>query len=168
MNAKDVARGGMLAAGAVALLYIGGVSPWMGIACCAAAGVFSAVPLLRRGKVRHAVLLYLAAALLSALIVPRKSVAAGYIGLFGVYPILKYGIESRIPRHVQRYVKLAYFNVLLAVLAVLAKAGLFPQFAGMGFIRLALIWFAANIAFEFYDVGLSRLIAALRRRLPPD
>lgn len=168
MNARDIARGGVLAAAAVALLYIGGLSPWMGLACGAVAGVTSAVPLLRHGKVREAVLIYLAAALLGALVVPRKGIAAGYAGLFGIYPILKYGIECRVPRHVQRYVKLVYFNLVFAGVLLLVRHGLLPLLADAGPARLVLTWAAANIAFEFYDVGLSRLIASLRRRLPPD
>ena len=52
MNAKEIARGGLLAAAAVALLYIGGAAPYFGPAACIVAGVTSAVPLLRRARLR--------------------------------------------------------------------------------------------------------------------
>ena len=45
MNAKEIARGGLLAAAAVALLYVGGAAPYIGPAACIVAGVASAVPL---------------------------------------------------------------------------------------------------------------------------
>ncbi len=168
MNARELARGGIFAAAAVALLYIGGVSPWMGVACCAAAGVTTAVPLMRRGRVKAALLLYLAAALLAALLVPRKMIAAGYAAFFGLYPIVKYGIESRLPRRLQMLCKLVYFNLALAAGVFALRAGLLPNFAEVKGFKLPLGWAAANIVFGAYDVGLSRLIATIRRTLPPD
>ena len=168
MSAKEIARSGLLAAAAVALLYIGGAAPYLGPAACIVAGVTSAVPLLRRARVRTAVLLYIAAALLGALDAPRKSVVVAYALLTGLYPIVKYGVEARLPRQVQTGVKLAYFNLVLAAAAVLVVCGLFPNVALPGFARLAMLWLAANFGFMIYDVALSRLIAMLRRSLPPD
>ena len=168
MSAKEIARSGLLAAAAVALLYIGGAAPYLGPAACIVAGVTSAVPLLRRARVRTAVLLSIAAALLGALVAPRKSVVAAYALLTGLYPIVKYGVEARLPRQVQTGVKLAYFNLVLAAAAVLVVCGLFPNVALPGFARLAMLWLAANFGFMIYDVALSRLIAMLRRSLPPD
>ena len=166
MNTKFLARGGLLTAAAVALLYLGGVSPWMGAAAAIAAGVCSAVPLLRRGRVRWSVLMYVAASVLSALIVPRKGLVAAYIGFAGLYPILKYLIEAYAPRGVQRVLKLLYFNVLLAAAVAVVAAGLLPQAALPGTWRLVLIWVGLNAVFEIYDIGLSRLIATLRRNMP--
>lgn len=98
MNAKEIARGGLLAAAAVALLYIGGAAPYFGPAACIVAGVTSAVPLLRRARLRMALLMYAAASILGLLIVPRKSVAAAYVLLTGLYPIVKFGVECYLPR----------------------------------------------------------------------
>ena len=168
MNAKEIARGGLLAAAAVALLYMGGAAPYIGPAACIAAGVTSAVPLLRRARLRTAVLLYAAASILGALIVPRKSVVAAYAVFCGLYPIVKFGVECYLPRHVQTGVKLVYFNILLAVAGALVAYGLFPGIDLPGFARLAVLWFGANAVFIIYDVALSRLIALLRRSLPPE
>ncbi|MDO4269612.1 MAG: hypothetical protein Q4C72_01690 [Eubacteriales bacterium] len=168
MSARDIARGGLLTAAAVALLYLGGAAPWMGVVCCILAGVASAVPLMRLGRVKMAVLLYLAACVLSALLAPRKSLVISYAGFFGLYPILKYGIEARVPRHMQRPCKLVYFNLALAAAFALVRLGLFFAVEIPGFWRLLMAWFAANVVFEIYDVGLSRLIAALRKTLPPE
>src|SRR5699024_10815719 len=112
MNAKEIARGGLLAAAAVALLYMGGAAPYIGPAACIAAGVTSAVPLRRRARLRTAVLLYAAASILGALIVPRKSVVAAYAVFCGLYPIVKFGVECYLPRYVQTGVKLVYFNIV--------------------------------------------------------
>lgn len=168
LNTKDIARGGLLAAAAVALLYIGAAASYIGVAACLVAGVTSAVPLLRRARLKTAVMLYMAVSLLALLLVPRKVVAFGYILLTGLYPIIKYLIEARLPLRLQTGVKLVYCNVVLAVAGVLASRGFFPQIEVPAFWKLAGLWFAANIAFIVYDIGLSRLIAVLRRTLPPD
>lgn len=168
MNTKDIARGGLLAAAAVALLYVGAAATYVGAAACLVAGVTSAVPLLRHARVKTAVTLYMAVSLLAVLLVPRKVIAFGYILLTGLYPIVKFVIEARVPRRIEIWVKLAYFNIVLAVAGALASRGFFPQFEIPAFWKLAGLWFAANIVFIVYDIGLSRLIAALRRTLPPD
>ena len=168
MNTKEIARGGLLAAAAVALLYIGGTVTYIGPAACLVAGVTSAVPLLRRARLKTAVTLYLAVSILSALLVPRKIEVAAYILFCGMYPIVKFCVECYAPRQVQMGIKLAYFNVSLVIAGVLAVFVFLPQFALTGLFRVPAAWFVANITFGIYDVALSRLIALLRRSLPPD
>ena len=168
MGARDIARGGLLAAVAFVLLYLGGVSPYAAVAACIAAGVTSAVPLIRHARVRLAVLLYLAVSVLSLLLVPRKSVAAAYVLFCGLYPIIKYWVECYAPRRMQMGIKLAYFNLMLLAAAALAVFVFVPQLAVTGLGSVAALWFAANAVFLMYDVALSRLIALLRRSLPPD
>lgn len=167
MNAKEVARGGLLAAAAVVLLYMGSLMPWAGVALCIMAGVSSAVPLLRRSRLKTAVILFLAVAILSALLVPRKGIVVGYVLLCGLYPIVKFCVECYAPRRRQMDLKLAYFNIVLVIAAALAIFVFLPQFSLIGF-RFVVAWIAANIVFVIYDVALSRLIALLRRSLPPD
>ncbi len=168
MSTRDIARGGLLAAAATALLYLGGALPQIGPAACLMAGVASAIPLLRRARVRMAVLLYITVSVLGLLLTPRKVTAAAYVLVFGLYPIVKYGIECRVPRLAQLSGKLAYWNIVLVLGCILVRLGLFPQMEMPGLFRLAGLWFAANIGFIVYDLGLSRLIALLRRTLPPE
>lgn len=167
MKSREIARGGLLTAAAVALLWFGGVSPWFSVFACLAAGVTSAVPLLRDGRVKTAVLLFIAASVLSALIVPRKALVFAYTGFTGLYPILKYAIEARVPRGAQRLVKLLYWNLCLLAGCLLVRFVLFHELALPGFWRMLMLWFLANVLFQMYDTGLSRLIATLRRTLPP-
>ena len=93
MSTREIARGGLLAAAATAWLYFGGVMPQIGPAACLMAGIASAIPLLRRANVKTAVLLYLVTSVLGLLLTPRKLIAAAYVLLFGLYPIVKYLIE---------------------------------------------------------------------------
>lgn len=167
MNTKEIARGGLLAAAAVALLYVGGTAISVGPAACLVAGVTSAVPLMKHARLKTAVTLYLAVSILSALLVPRKMVAAAYVLFCGLYPIVKFCVECYVPRRRQMDLKLAYFNIMLVIAAALAIFVFLPQFSLSGF-RLVAVWVAANIVFVIYDVALSRLIALLRKSLPPD
>ena len=168
MSTREIARGGLLAAAATAWLYLGGVMPQIGPAACLMAGIASAIPLLRRANVKTAVLLYLVTSVLGLLLTPRKLIAAAYVLLFGLYPIVKYLIECRLPVFTQLSGKLAYFNIVLVLAAVLVSCGLFPQVQMSGVFRLAGLWIAANIGFIVYDIGLSKVIALLRRTLPPE
>ena len=178
MSTREIARGGLLAAAATAWLYFGGVMPQIGPAACLIAGAASAIPLLRRANIKTAGLLYLVTSVLGLLLTPRKLIAAAYVLLFGLYPIVKYLIECRLPvfkgsgltdrASLQLSGKLAYFNIVLVLAAVLVSCGLFPQVQMPGIFRLAGLWIAANIGFIVYDIGLSKVIALLRRTLPPE
>ena len=57
---------------------------------------------------------------------------------------------------------------MLLAAAALAVFVFVPQLAVTGLGWVAALWFAANAVFLMYDVALSRLIALLRRSLPPD
>ena len=145
MNTREIARGGLLAGFAVVLLYIGGLIPQAAPALCISAGIVSAV---------------------SLMLVPRKSVAAAYIAVCGLYPIVKYLIESRVRPGARMALKLAYANLVLAVLGALVSKGVFPQLEMPGFFALAAFWFAANIGFAVFDAVLTRFIRFVRRYLP--
>ena len=143
MSTREIARGGLLAAAATAWLYFGGVMPQIGPAACLIAGAASAIPLLRRANIKTAGLLYLVTSVLGLLLTPRKLIAAAYVLLFGLYPIVKYLIECRLPVFTQLSGKLAYFNIVLVLAAVLVSCGLFPQVQMPGVFRLAGLWIAA-------------------------
>ena len=100
------------------------------------------------------------------MLVPRKSVAAAYIAVCGLYPIVKYLIETRARPGARMALKLAYANLVLAVLGALVSKGVFPQLEMPGFFALAAFWFAANIGFAVFDAVLTRFIRFVRRYLP--
>lgn len=167
MKTRDLMRGSILTASAVALLYGGAVAPWAGVVTCVLAGTAAMVPLLHPpGRLRLAVLVYLSVSTLAALVVPHKGIVMGYIGIGGLYPILKYGIESRLPRHLQFLGKGLYavFVVWLGYLFI--QFGMMPQPARF-VVGRGVILGTAVIVFAIYDRALSRFIALLRRLLPP-
>ena len=109
---------------------------------------------------KTAVLLYLVTSVLGLLLTPRKLIAAAYVLLFGLYPIVKYLIECRLPVFTQLSGKLAYFNIVLVLAAVLVSCGLFPQLEMPGIFRLPDCG-SRQISALLYDIGLSKVIALL-------
>lgn len=166
MNTREIARGGLLAGFAVVLLYIGGLIPQAAPALCISAGVASAVPLIRSYALRTSVTVYAAVSALSLMLVPRKSVAAAYVAVCGLYPIVKYLIETRVRPGARMALKLVYVNLVLALMGALVSKGIFPQMEIPGFFTLAVFWFTANIGFVVFDTVLTQFIRFLRRYLP--
>lgn len=121
MSTREIAAADFWQPAATAWLYFGGVMPQIGPAACLIAGAASAIPLLRRANVKTAVLLYFVTSVLGLLLTPRKLIAAAYVLLFGLYPIVKYLIECRLPVFTQLSGKLAYFNIVLVLAAVSGK-----------------------------------------------
>jgi disulfide bond formation protein DsbB len=153
--------------------------PGFRLALCAVAGFPLIAVALRHGR-RDAFLAFGASGLLSAIILPFKSVAAAYILFFGAYPILKSYFETkRLKTILQFIVKFAYFNITFLFGAwLLQKAGLIAQNAsgilseylaalGVSLPQQALIaagFAVVNLVFLLYDIGLTRLITTFLSR----
>lgn len=174
MSTKEIARGGILAAASVAFLYAGSVLPYLTIFTSVIAGIISTVPMLSRGRIRKAVLVYIVVSILSILLLPRKGIACSYIAFMGLYPIMKYAIECKAPLKARKPIKLVYFNIALAAGFFAIKYLMMQNIVigsfrmGTGWISGAIMWLAANAIFLAYDIGLSSLIATIQRRLPPE
>ena len=169
MSTREIARGGLLAAATTALLYFGGVLSEFGAAACLmAASAASAIPQVRHARLKMAVLLYIVTSVLSLMLTPRKLIAAAYVLVFGLYPIVKFVIESRLPVLFQLPGKLVYANIAFVISCVLVRLVMTAEVQMPGLIKLAVLWIAVNIGFIIYDIWLSRVIALLRRTLPPE
>lgn len=167
MNTREIARGGLLAGFAVVLLYIGGLIPQAAPALCISAGVVSAVPLIRSFALRTSLTVYAAVSALSLMLVPRKSVAAAYIAVCGLYPIVKYLIESRRPPRRTHGAQAWHMRILCSPCWVRSyQRACSLQLEMPGFFALAAFWFAANIGFTVFDAVLTRFIRFVRRYLP--
>ncbi len=166
MRAKQLARGGILAGAAVAVLYMGSMIEYLSATACIMAGLAPAAALVRNTDVKESVMVYAASAILSFLIVPNKRLALEYAGMCGLYPVLKYLIECRMPRKIQLPCKLVYCSLTLLAAYALAKWALGVELKGVWW-HVAL-WTGANAMFLLYDVWLSRLIALIGRLMPRD
>ncbi|MEI3141460.1 MAG: hypothetical protein V8S34_07980 [Lawsonibacter sp.] len=104
--------------------------------------------------------------MLGLLLTPDKGTAALYLVFFGLYPVVKARLESMDRRVAEWALKLVFFNGVLTCSGFCFRELLFPtlpQWLGGG---LPVLYGLGNLVFVLYDVGLSRLIALLLRRLP--
>lgn len=160
----------MLSAVSVILLYLSSVMPTMRIGLVAIAGILPAFLVLRFG-VSAGFISYAAASLLALLLLPNKLTALLYIILFGHYPMVKSLIERIRRLWLEWVLKLALFNVLLAILMALNSLfldrsiieGIFSFNMPVPVLYIAL-FAAGNIVFVIYDIGFTGLIAVFIAR----
>ena len=168
MKTQELARCGLLTGVTVAVLYLGSIVVPFQATACVIASISPVVLLLRRARVRTVTLMYLASSVLAFILVPRKNIVVAYSMICGPYPILKYGIECYIPRFWQWSCKLICANLFLAIGLVVAHYVFLIAFEMTTTRAWLYYWCAANLFFVIYDIGLSRLIATLRKTLPPE
>ena len=141
------AYGGLLTACSIVLLLLASVAPGAGWGLCISAGMLPAIPLAHR-QVRLGVHIYAATALLAFLVVP---------GLFGVYPLMKYGIERLHRLPLEWVCKLAYAGCVAGFLLHLLRLGILPLAGRAADAPHAALVLAFLIAFVF-----SKIIALFR------
>ena len=168
--AARMALCGVLAALAVALMFLGGTVPFASIACPVLASLVL-IPVYCECGWKWGLLWYAAVAALAALLAPEKE-AAVLFAFFGYYPMLRRLIGRLRPRAAVWVVKLAYVNAAVfaaygLMLYVFHLTEVVDDFAGMGKAMLAVLLVLANVTFVIYDVLIARLEIAYHVRLRP-
>ncbi len=168
-NARGIAVGGMLTAGAAAFLYLSGLSEMASLSVLAIASLFVAAAVIECG-LRWSVLIFVASGLLGLLIAPDKLNVILYLLLFGSYPIVKSVAETRTRSRAAEYiVKFAFCNLgaglsVFAATRIAPDLGVLADLPGWAWIPL---WIAGNAIFLLYDIALSRLIVWYMNRIRP-
>ena len=161
---------GVLAALAVALMFLGGAVPFASIACPVLASVVL-LPVYAELGYKWGLLWYGAVAALSLLIAPDKEGAILFVAL-GYYPML-HKLFGRLRGQVLKWLaKLLYLNAAtvgayLLMLYVFCIESVVRDFEGVQAVMLALILLLANISFVVYDLLLDRLEIFYHVRLRP-
>ena len=135
----------------------------LGLSALAGLGPVVAVLTAGRGA---GYLCWAASGVLGLLLTPDKGAAALYLVFFGLYPVVKARLESMDRRVAEWALKLVYFNGVLTLFWFLFRQLLFPTLPAWLGGGLPVLYGLGNLVFVLYDVGLSRLIALLLRRLP--
>lgn len=159
-----VARGGLLVAVSLVLLYIGVIMPTIQISVCVIAGVVPAMPLSRK-QVRLAMTVFCATALLGWALMPSKSSMCIYT-VVGLYALVKYALERYRKRVLEWICKLLYCNASLVLFLLALRVGLFPTthtLTGVGILLFAVLF---DLVFVVFDFAFSKLIAWLQRIYP--
>jgi len=140
--------------------------PYATLAFSALAGLMLAPASLELGS-KYGFLCYVATSLLSWLLVPDVSAKLTFTAFFGFYPILQLRINLWQNRLSQWSVKLAIFNGMCILSAVVMWLVFDESIGKPLLIALPFVFLAGNAAFILYDIALWRMIGLYRRRLHP-
>ena len=162
----QVALGGVLAAGSLAVLWLACVLPSGQLGVTAAAGLFPVGAVLAAGR-GAGLLCWAAASLLGLLLLPDKGVALMYLCFLGLYPVIKSRLEQGKSRAAEWVGKLLCFNLALTVLWVVFQNLFLPALPTWMTEQVWVLYGAGNLVFIAYDIALSRLIGGLSVRLRP-
>lgn len=169
--AARMALCGVLAALAVALMFLGGTVPFASIACPVLASLVL-IPVYCECGWKWGLLWYAAVAALAALLAPEKEAAVLFV-FFGYYPMLRKLIGQAARARGCVAVKLVYVNAAVfaaygLMLYVFHLTAVMEDFAGMGKAMLAVLLVLANVTFVIYDVLIARLEVYYHVRLAPE
>ena len=160
----QIALGGVLAAGALVMLWLACVAPSGQLGLTAVGGLFPMAAAVAAGRAAG-YLCWGAAGLLGLILLPDKGVALLYLIFLGLYPVVKGAVESlrRIP--LEWALKLAFFNLALTLCWLLFRELFLPALPDWMTDSLPVLYGVGNVIFVIYDIGLSRLVGLLRTRL---
>lgn len=158
------ALGGVLAAGALVMLWMACIAPSGRLGLTAVGGLFPMAATLAAGRTAG-YLCWGAASVLGLVLLPDKGVALLFLSFFGLYPVVKERVESLRKLPVEWVLKLAYFNIVLTLGWFVLRSLFLPNPPPWLGENALLVYAAGNVVFVIYDVGLSRLIAMLRAQL---
>lgn len=166
-SAKSMALSAMLAALALALMFLSGVVPFAAIACPVLASLVL-IPVYAECGRKWSWLWYATVAILALLVAPQKE-SAILFAAFGYYPMLRKYL-NRLP--LSFVWKLLYCNVVAMLsyglmIYVLQLQEVIADFADMGKWMLAAMLVMANVSFAVYDVLIGRLLVVYHARLRP-
>lgn len=167
---KTLALCGVLAALAVALLFLGGALPFAAIACPVLASLVL-IPVYAESGWKWGLAWYLTVALLGMLLAPDKEAAVLFV-FFGYYPMLRKWFGRLRSKTLKWAVKLLYVNLAVAaayalMIFVLRMEAVAQEYAQMQRILLIALLLLANLSFVIYDLLIGRLEIYYHVRLRP-
>ena len=158
---KPLTLTAVLSALGVVVLYLTAVIPTGALGLCAVAGILPAVVFLECGfgwSVAH----YAVTAALALLLVPDKTFVLWYVFALGHYGVWK-GLIERLPSQIAQWaLKLAVFVVSMGLLLWLFSA-VFA--AALPHWSRGVLYAALTVVFIVYDIGVTGVLAAYRRRI---
>lgn len=156
MKTNYLTRGGICTAITIILIYLSIIMPtgklfFLGAASCL-------IPLLMLiTDLKTSIIVYAASSILSILLFNFRGNVILYILLFGSYGIIKNFIEKAKKLPIEIILKLIYFNIILAIVAVIGR--LFGITIVKSNFPIAAIIIISEIVFLIYDYVLSLFIS---------
>ncbi|MDR1464130.1 MAG: hypothetical protein LBJ11_02355 [Oscillospiraceae bacterium] len=163
---KRLALCGVLAGLSVAVMWMIGLIPSMDFALPAVAGLLTLFAVIEVNRF-WALGIYLVAGTLSFLLLPEKTIPLLYLLFFGYYPSLKSFLEQKLPRWLERILKMTSFNAAMAAFYFIASrlfSVSFEEFGDFGRWSALVMLGAGNVAFALYDFCAGSLVTIYLRR----
>ena len=153
----------MLTALSLALLTVATLAPSGRVGLTAAAGLFPAAAVVSYG-LPAGVLCYGGTAILALLLLTDKGLAVLYLLFFGLYPLVKGGVERMRRLPLELLFKLLFFNGVFSLFLFGFSALLLSLMPWEG-LPVGGLYLAGNVVFLIYDFGFSKLICFYRERV---
>lgn len=151
---KKLTLSSILLACIVIILYLASLFPVMSLTLIAIAGLLTYVAIIECGAA-YSLLMFIAASVLSFLLVPDKSCAVLYTLLLGIYPFIKHFAERIKVRALAWIVKILSANLLVLILYRFFSAVLLSFVPDD--VLLIFAYLAFNAIFILFDVCITRL-----------
>ncbi|SHH69517.1 hypothetical protein [Clostridium grantii] len=119
-KASNMAKGGMITALSIILLYFSSIMPTNKLSFIVVASFLIPIAIINL-NFRTSVIIYSAISLLSLFLLPLKGISILYILFFGAYGFIKFLIEKIRKVPIEIFLKLVYFNIVLVILILLYK-----------------------------------------------
>ncbi len=160
------ALGGVLAALALTLLFLGSIFPFAEIAGPAIASACVAV-IAEETSGSAGLSVYAAVSLLSLLVVPDKESAMLFVSFFGWFPLLKKYVDPRMRKVPAALLKLLLFNLSIITMYYIALKVLFvpsltEEFAEYSTAMYIVIMVLSNITILLLDYSLDKVLFLYR------
>ena len=160
MKSNNIAKGGILAALSLILLYLSSVFPTNKLFILLIASCIIPLSILLTG-VKNTLVVYGAVSLLSLFIIPSKLISIAYILIFGSYGFVKYYIEKLRKIPLEFLLKFLYFNITSAIIIFLYKLLLLK----IPNINIYFLLPIMELSFLVYDYTLTIFIAYANKSL---
>ncbi len=157
-----VALGGMVSALSVVIMFMTGVIPFVTLAFPLLAG-YILLAVIHDISLRWAFVVYISVSFLSFMLVPDREAALIYIGVFGLYPIIRSYLERHIKDGRLRliikvvFINLSILSTYLILIFVLQLQEVINSLAAYGEWTVLILFLAANFVMLLYDASMPRL-----------
>lgn len=159
-SAKRIALSGILLALTLIALFFATIMPINELSLYVLCSFFVSIVVIEHG-IKGGWIFYITSCLLS-LIIPNKLGIVPYVVFFGMYGLIKYHIESLDKIILEYVLKLAFFNLFIAVAVAFLKELLLSNFARY---PLWVVIAGLEAAFLVYDYTYSLFIGYYKHKL---
>ncbi|NLM34769.1 MAG: hypothetical protein GX206_04955 [Clostridiales bacterium] len=157
----NIAKGGLSLALIIILVYIASLAPSSKLTILTISSAVIPYSIITTNA-KNSLIVYVAASILSLILIGPKAETIAYVIFFGLYGFLKYFIEKLNKAVFEIILKLAYFNASLFILYTFYSK-LFTASIPEGF-PIYLLVIGAQVVFFVYDYALSIIIHYIRKR----